>query len=228
MFLNSSNTVVLMINRKDLPADLRSLYARQVAAAGSVTRAEARLIEIGLRAVQAAVALSADASPPAVTVAPRGVDILRDVLAGEDIVIGTVHEGRPTIIQITAKERLIIGEADETGVGVHTTPVVAAVYTATKRSSGSALFFISSFLSNPREKTGTHPPLMFLVLLEERRVWAVTREDLRSIHRALKAKRKVTNFVQTPGGLRISLPRRASGFDVPYRIMRDPTNLLPG
>lgn len=228
MLYNSSNTVVRMINRRDLPADLRDLYDRQVAVAGSARRADARLIEIGLRAVQAAVSLSADVSPDAFTVAPHGVDILQDVLAKEGIVIETVHKGRPTIIRISASERLIIGEADETGVEVHTTPVAAAVYTATKRNSGSALFFISSFLSSPKEKAGAHPRLMFLVLLEERRVWAVTRGDIRSTHRALKAGRKVTNFVQTPSGLRMSLPRRASGFDVPFRIMRDPKNVLPG
>lgn len=93
-------------------------------------------------------------------------------------------------------------------------PTLATVLAAGKRTSTGRVQFSISNLDE------SEPPAVFLTLLDEKRLWCVTRSYLRGVLERLEAGKRVRGFSLAKRGLHITLGRGASLYDLDQVIHR--------
>ena len=154
------------------------------------------------------------------------MEILRQELGRFEVELERVVVGRPTTVTIQAAGGPVaIGEVhDDWFVQLERGETATAqLLYCTRRSRGHAGFSASGFLDpkSPEVERSALPQLYFMVLLEERRVWAVARTALRDIYRKLRRGGQVPRFSLTKaeGALRIVLPKKVTGIDLDQCIM---------
>jgi hypothetical protein len=167
--------------------------------------------------------------PEAMPLRPVGaVSVLEKGLAQYGVRVTNVTEGRPTTVSIAATEHPVtfvgLNEDECVQLAPGGESVTATLLYATSRSTGHAGFIASGFLDEPGPEiaNAARSALYFFVLLEEGRVWVLTRGALRDVYKKLRRGGKVTRFSlpKTPGTVRLLLPKKKLGFDLDQAVRR--------
>lgn len=194
---------------------------------GSSSAVDAWLRELGLRVFLAAQPPRAfersvelgDADPPADS-HPHAA-VVRDVLRRHGMRTSAVRRGRPATALVTAFE----GELEVSGseeysqdplVFGSSADRVIAVSVAGSRTSGSAGFTIA-----PPSRSKKVWAAMLFVLLDERRAWLITRDELDAFHRTLRHGGEVSlvSYDKERKLLRVRFPRTVTGYDLRERLV---------
>jgi len=153
--------------------------------------------------------------------------VLRDELAPFGLSVSDVVSGRPTTVRLRADcEPVIVGELEDdwfVRLEPNTEGAVAAVLFCSERNRGHAGFSVSGFLDSPKRRTtrAISPKLFFFILLEEARVWVVTRAALQGIYATLRRRWKAPRFslAKSEGALRVMLPKKKLGIDLEQAVL---------
>jgi hypothetical protein len=141
---------------------------------------------------------------------------------GEPLGLGirSVIAGRPTSAVLFATDGpVVIGEEENTRVVVGSQGVRAIIRSQLARGrSGSAVFTVAAKDLRMRYEFAPegHDVLVF-VLRSESRALVMTRGEVREVHDALEAGRKLERFsLAADGALRISMPKKPTGLDLAF------------
>jgi hypothetical protein len=163
-------------------------------------------------------------SPPRVPEAtdgdPEEVEILASALRDRGVDVSRYRRGRPSTVILSARDSgVLIGELNHEVRLERGASVLCAVAVTAKRTAAGAVFNIGQVHDDEADPVSGRPDVYAFVILEERRVWIITRRALAMFRDVLEGGKRVRMFGLGPtGGLRVRLPAKATGFDVEEQV----------
>jgi hypothetical protein len=208
------------------PPDVRDLVRELRKLLGSEEEVVRRCAHLGARtllAARATLPAAVDEKGVGADDLPSVEDVLRERLGAVGLALDAYQEGRPSWASVSAVGGVkLVGEPDVAEpLRIDEDGVDAYVVSLSRRSGrGSALYAVTLSQMDYESKFGRRFTQLFLfVLREERRVWAVSREEMVHVYELLKERKRVPRFSLVKGKtstVRVALPRGSSGLDVAF------------